>query len=79
MRLIQLHKQSVADPKKSEFVVQADLDMFPVSLEFQTWIDWVKDLQTRHTLADGEMWMVCDEFDPHFVRAVPGSIKAVSE
>ena len=79
MQLIQLHKQSVSDPAKSELVAQADLDVFPISPQICSWIDWVKDLFTRHTLTENERWLVCDESDRHFVRAVPGSIKAVSE
>jgi hypothetical protein len=70
--LLQLHRQKRADLNKTEIVAQCDPNQIPfVSKEWKanTLHEWIKSVQSRHEIADDEVWLLCDEDSPYFVRA----------
>lgn len=71
--LLQLHKQSRSDQSNTELVAQCDPNQIPfVTSEWKvdTILEWVSEVQSRHELGDDQIWMLCDEDSPHFVRVV---------
>lgn len=59
--VVQLHRQNI-ETLKSEMVAQGAFDSQP---DFE---QWMKAMQARHELGEGEQWMVCTEDSPDFVR-----------
>jgi hypothetical protein len=63
-KLCQLHHQNTKDFNHTIFVSQKQIQD---SKEMQA---WTKDVQERHPLPDGYMWMCCKWDSKHFVKAV---------